>query len=530
MLARRCPYVGGGGRRFNFVLSVFGVLVWAAVGCAATPSSATTAGSAVAVLAQRQPLTIDPNSPVIHDTETNALVPQDHRLFAATDQWEYPGPDAYGQVLVKNQSNGPWQVFEQTQGLRVQALDSFRAPDGQGLAPGRSLLVTQAVLDGSSEVQWALDGASSFAPSDSYALSSPDDDVRAFGAHEAGGQWAVYAGANPTGILRGVWSPSAHTLVFSATPELRVAAGAPGVPAQKFTGFADCAGALYATVNNKLYRRNDGSLGAGVARWVLVYQESLVAAHNSGLRGLTCIRQNGSPTLLLSTEGTGDVYRVDHLPRGRIVAPASATPGHGVRGLRPILEFRPASAIRPMLARQGMSVPAKGTGSIGYVIAAYNNDAFQTVKIDGRQRQVFGFEWGYLGSCLPTRTCGPVAFGAAHFDAAACFAIRTATGSAVRYTTRCLSGPDFRLSGQVSNPISAGQAFVSIRSIVPSPFGDHRLYYSGYDCNFHPANGTAWIASSTLDAIQAGIRKQRLRDPFRRLQRRLARSVSKTTT
>jgi len=488
------------------------VVLGVASGCSSTPPSSGSSSAAVnggayalAVAAQREAYTTDANSPVIHDTETNALVPQGNRLFAATDQWEYPGPHAYGQVLVKDKANGPWKVFEQTQGLRVQALDSFSVPSGQGLGPGRSLLVTQAVLDGRSLVQWALDGARAFEPADAYALSSPGDEIRAFGAHEADGQWAVYAGVNPTGILRGVWSARSHTLVFDPTPELSVPAVKPGVPAQKVTGFADCGGSLYTTINTTLYRRNDGNLPAGVARWVPLYAEPRApAAFNSGLRGITCISHDGSPSLLVSTEGDGDVYRFDHLPRGQIDVPPTLRPGPGVTALVPTLEFAPVPAITQMLAATGTTVPPKGSGSIGYVIAAYNNGDFQNVDLDGRTRQVFGFEWGYVGSCPETRTCGPVAFSAIHFDAHACFAIRTPSGSSQSYQVHCLSGPGFTPSGTVSNPIRAGQAFVSIRTIVPSPFDDGRLYYGGYDCNFNPADGTAWVGTSTLGAIHAG--------------------------
>ena len=411
----------------------------------------------------------------------------------------------YGQVLVKDRANGPWTVFEQTQGLRVQALDAVAVPSDQGLGGGRSLLVTQAVLDGRSVVQWALDGAHAFAPADAYALSSASDDVRAFGAHEADGHWAVYAGVNPTGILRGVWSPSRHTLVFDPTPELSVAGGKPGVPARKVTGFADCGGALYSTINTTLYRRNDGNLPAGVARWVPLYEEPKApAAFNSGLRGITCFTHDGSPSLLVSTEGDGDVYRFDDLPSGQIDVPSSARPGSGVTALGPTLEFAPVPAIAQMLAKIGTTVPPMGNGSIGYVIAAYNNGDFHTVELDGKTGQVFGFEWGYLGSCPQTRTCGPVAFKAIHFDAHACFAIRTPSGASQSYQVHCLSGPDFTPSESVSSPIRAGEAFVSIRTIVPSPFGDGRLYYGGYDCNFTPADGTAWVGTSTLSAIHTG--------------------------
>ena len=139
--------------------------------------------------------------------------------------------------------------------------------------------------------------------------------------------------------------------------------------------------------------------------------------------------------------------------------------------------------------------------TIDYVIAAYNNGDFQTIKVGGGDRQAFGFEWAYLGGCPATRTCGPTAFGAATFDAAACFAVRTDQGPSPTYVLRCLSGPQFKLSAKPGKPIRSGQAFVSIRTIVPSPFGDGRLYYGGYDCNFYPADGTAWIATSTLSAL-----------------------------
>jgi hypothetical protein len=492
------------------VLALLALGVTAGCSGAATPTGSSApvpGGSAYSldVVSQRESYTTDPSSPVIHDTETNALVPQGGRLFAATDQWEYPGPDAYGQVLVKNRANGPWTVFEQTRGLRVQALDSFSIPSDQGLGRGRSLLVTQAVLGGQSLVQWALDGARAFASADAYALPSPSDAIRAFGAHEADGQWAVYAGVNPTGVLRGVWSPSRHTLVFDPAPELSVPAGRPGVPAQKVTGFADCAGALYATINTTLYRRNDGNLPGGIARWVPLYSEPRApAAYNSGLRGITCITHDGSPSLLVSSEGSGDVYRFDHLPNGQIDVPASARPGSGTTASRPMLEFAPVPAIAQMLAKTGTAVPPKGDGSIGYVIAAYNNGDFQTVEIDGKMRRAFGFEWGYVGSCPRTRSCGPVAFKAIHFDAQACFAIRTPSGSSQSYQVHCLSGPGFTPSGTVSSPIRVGQAFVSIRTIVPSPFGDGRLYYGGYDCNFNPADGTAWVGTSTQGAIHSG--------------------------
>ena len=485
-------------------------LRWAGLllGCAIAVTACSTGGRSSSadgyvVAAVREPLTTSSASPVVHDNEVMALATQAGRLFAATDQWEYPGPSAHGQVLVKNSAAGPWRLLEQTQSTRVQALDSFPIPADQGLGPGHSLLITQAIVDGQSRIQWLLDGARSFTPADSYVLPSAADVVRAFGAEESGGVWSVWAGDDPTGILRGTWSRARHALVFSRTPELTAAPpGSPGLKTQKVTAFANCGGALYVTINTKLYRRNDGPLPPGAARWVLVYQEPPVGPFNSGLRGLTCVIHDGSPALLLSAESDGNVYRIGHLPRGRLGAsPARAPePGHGIAGLTPVLEFAPVPAIRQMLAREGTALPASGRGSIGYVIAAYND--FTTVTIDGAVRQVFGFEWGYQGGCPRGRKCGPAAFGAVTFDAAACFAVRTDDGSSPAYTLRCLGGPAFTPSGAAAGAIRSGQAFVSIRTIRASPFGDRRLFYAGYDCNFYPADGTAWTGSSALTALR----------------------------
>jgi hypothetical protein len=454
-----------------------------------------------AVNAQRQPLTMNTKSPVAHDTETDALVAHSGRLFAATGQWEYPGPSAFGQVLVKKSRSSPWTIFEQTQSLRVQALDSFPIPGNQGLGPGHSLLITQAIVAGQSRIQWLLDSAKSFALVNSYILPAGAD-VRAFGAHESGGVWSIYAGVRPTGVIQGVWSPARRTLVFNPKPELTVAPpGSPGAVTQKNTGFAECAGALYTTINTTLYRRNDGVLRSGIPRWVPVYRAPPVGLHNSGLRGITCLTQNRSPALLVSTEGNGNVYRFDHLPRGRLDVALRPNPGSVADGLVQTLEFQPIPAIRQMLATQGATIPATGRGSIAYVIAAYNNADFQTMKVGGLYRQLFGFEWGYQGVCPTTQTCGPVASNAVHFNSSACFAIRTDQRISPTYSLRCLNGPTLTPSAAVSNPIRSGQAFVSIRSILPSPFSGDQIYYGGYDCNFYPADGTAWVASSTLSSL-----------------------------
>jgi hypothetical protein len=464
-----------------------------------TATSSPSPSDAFAVLATRQELTTGPQSTVAHDNEIMALAVHSGLLFAATDQWEYPGQTAAGQVLVKDSADSPWRVFEQTQSLRVQVIDSFPIPDGQGLGSGHSLLVTQAIVNGRSVIQWLLDGAESFSPTQSYALAAKSDDVRSFGAHESDGVWSVYAGVRPEGILRGDWSPETKTLVFDPTPELSVEPPrTAGAATQKVTAFAECDGALYVSINTRLFRRNDGSLQPGLPRWALVYQAPPVGAHNSGLRGLTCVSHDGSPSLLLASEGSGNVYRLDNLPQGQINDLASRTYDAGAAGLTPTLEFSPIPAYVQMRAAEGTAIPTSGAGSVVYVIDAYNN--FETINVGGVDRQFFGIEFGYAGVCPATRLCGPTALSAVTFDSDACFVVRTDEGDSPAYALRCLDGPDFTPS-PAGKPILPGQAFVSIRTIKPSPFGDDDIYYGGYDCNFYPADGAAWIGASTVGAV-----------------------------
>jgi hypothetical protein len=496
------PRPGRPGARFLRAAGLAALAVIIVAGCSSSAAgTAAPPSTAVAVPALREPLTTGTASPVAHDTETDALVAHDGRLYATTDQWEYHGPFPHGQILVKDSAATPWRVLEETDGLRVQdTMASFAIPASQGLGRGHSLLITEAVIDGRKELQWLIDRASSFAPADSYVLPADVVDVRAFGALESGGQWAVYAGVDPTGILRGVWSPVRHTLVFDPVPELTTVSA--GTIAGKVTGFAACDGALYATIRTRLYRRNNGDLPPGTPRWVLVYSEPPVGPHNSGLRGLTCISYNGSPALLLSTEGNGDVYRFGGLPAGQLDGPSEPQAGKAA-ALVPIREFAPIPAIRSMLLSEGYNVPAVGPRSIVYVIAAYND--FTTIVSGRSTALLFGFEWAYAGGCLPGRVCGPVSSHGTSFDAAACFAIRTQRGdSPPAYGIRCLTGADFTLRHQPATPIRSGQAFVSIRTIAASPFSSDQVFYGGYDCNFYPADGTAWVASSTVTAIRIG--------------------------
>ena len=172
-------------------------------------------------------------------------------------------------------------------------------------------------------------------------------------------------------------------------------------------------------------------------------------------RGISCVTRRGSPSLLFSTEGSGDVYRLDELPSGQLPNTGSGEfsrpyPGTG-RGRWS--SCRPPPSVRCWPARV-RCVPASGRGSINYVIAAYNN--FETMNIDGSSRQLFGLEFSFSGGCPATQICAP-----SGFDASACFAVRTDSGGSPRFMLRCLSGPQFKPSKRQPSPVRSGQAFVS---------------------------------------------------------------------
>ena len=124
---------------------------------------------------------------------------------AATGKWEYPGPSvSKARYWSRTQRPVRGSVFEQT--------DSHSRP-GAGLLLDTELIRVSGPAipcsspkpssPGRSRIQWLLDGATSFAPHNSFALASPNAAVRAFGAHESDGVWAIYAGVGPTGILAG---------------------------------------------------------------------------------------------------------------------------------------------------------------------------------------------------------------------------------------------------------------------------------------------------------------------------------------
>ena len=111
--------------------------------------------------------------------------------------------------LRQDSRSGPWTVFEQTQSLRVQALDSFRFPLTRVSDPGIRCWSRRRSSTGRSRIQWLLDGARSFSPS-SYTLL-PAGRCPGVRCARVGRRVVRVRRGPPTGILRGTWSRIGHT-------------------------------------------------------------------------------------------------------------------------------------------------------------------------------------------------------------------------------------------------------------------------------------------------------------------------------
>jgi len=419
-----------------------------------------------------------------NNTEIMHLTTHRGRLYAATGQWMAEQIDG-AQVLVKETADAPWRVFERFAVVRVDAMESFTIPADLNNGTPVEVLITQArrgtsqaAAEEAQQIMWLRDDETSFG--NEFSLGTPNASVRSFGGQVEDNVFAFYAGVTPFGIIRGEWDADAQTIV---NWERRIELERPG-ERNKFTGFASCGSAMYASVNNELYRRNPTAQPDGSPLWVSVGQAP--QALGSGLRGLTCIDHEGQPALLVALEGPGTIVRIGPLPQGNLNEDVQ---------LPVAIEVEPRDLIREALSAGGIEVPDSGHGAIAYVIPAYNE--FLELSRGGRTVHAFGVEWAYAeaNACPEGRTCLPER----DFDTAACFFVRV---NATRYSTHCLEGSDFAVSASPQEPVQYREAFVAVRTIRQSPFAPETIYFGGYDANSVRSNETAWIATVNLRDLQ----------------------------
>ncbi len=277
----------------------------------------------------------------------------------------------------------------------------------------------------------------------------------------------VFAGDSPRGIFSGSYDASAPDHIrWNAAPEL----GVSDVSASELSGsnagfrvssFAECNGRLYAAVGQQIYERLDGAS----PNWRLVYTNPDPGHSETGLRGLTAIRDPGGngEVLLAAVEGTtARIVRVD--PRN-----GSATTEIDLRDF--------------LSRRWGMSA--------SYVIAAYNDMASLPDPGSGAALLI-GIE-----ASIPRRAAiaaghDVVDVGYGQLEDGGWYLVRHPGGN---YDLRQALAP-------------AGRALVATRAIRGSPSAQEggAIYFAGYDANKAPAHDTAWIyratASAAIDAAR----------------------------
>jgi hypothetical protein len=141
--------------------------------------------------------------------------------------------------------------------------------------------------------------------------------VRALGFHRdrRTGVDMVFVGQSPYGIYSGVYDRTAPGRIrWSSKPELnlsRVSTTFPGLGGRlRISSFAELDGVLYAAAGQEIYRRLDGAR----PRWRAVYTNSDPGYSQTGLRGLTAVRNptGRGQVLLAAVEGTvGRIVRID---------------------------------------------------------------------------------------------------------------------------------------------------------------------------------------------------------------------------
>jgi hypothetical protein len=405
------------------------------------------------------------------------LVAHDGKLFAGNGYWEdRPGSEGAQppQILVLDGPGAHWRVDHafaerlpngRWRDLAVGALEAVAfTTDGTARRldrPVELLLASTWELTGAARVFTREDATGKWT-STTLAEDQPAPDflpqIRSFGTHRdrVTGVDLVFAGEMPRGIFKGVYDDASPGRIrWSAAPELdasSVSSAFPGLGGRlRVSSFAEANGHLYAAVGQQVFERADGPAPS----WRLIYTNPDPGHSETGLRGLTAIRDDTGPdALLAAVEGSAArLVRID--------------PATGAE--------RTELNVRQFLSNAwGMPV--------GYVIAAYNDMA------PGLGNVLFIGLMAFVqrgASVSPGHSL--VNVGYAQVEGAAWYLIRR---QGARYDLRRVN-------------LSSTTPLVATRSIRLSPFPADRgvVYFAGFDANKAPAHDTAWIARANLDGL-----------------------------
>lgn len=406
-------------------------------------------------------------------TEIRGLVGHGGRLFAANGYWKETGPAPGAQILLLDRPDGAWRV-DHTFGdwlrggrrrhLAISTLNeiTFRS-DASGVAlaaPVAMLLASTWDLTGTRTI-FTRDDATGAWSGTVIATDTPSGDflpqIRSFGFHRDRRSGADLAFAGDTrGIFAGAYDPGVTGRIrWASSPELAVGgidiAAFPGLSGRlRISSFAEASGRLYAAIGQQVWVREDGA----TPRWRLLYTDPAPHYSQTGLRGLTTLREPGRDDVLLA-----------------------AIEGNDSR----IVRIDPVTGAESTDLDLAQFLDAAWETRVSYVVAAYND--MTRIGAD----LVIGLE-AFIPPAAPRppgHTVLPVING---LEGGAWFLVRHPNG---RYD---LHQVVVRLPG-------IGQNLVSARSIAASPFPNEAgvIYFGGYDANDTPAHDTGWIVRGVID-------------------------------
>jgi hypothetical protein len=235
--------------------------------------------------------------PPFSATEARELVVHNGKLYCATGQWHilagaHPGP----QIIRLDSPGGAWTVEATfaSDTIAVSCLSEIHFPTA-------NLTTLVCGFFGRAYVGVRNDGWS-------LTRVGGGGQIRSFAAHKDNrtGVNMAFAGQDE-GIFAGVYDTTLPgEIMWATTPELDISGFPPmqGGHPERVMSMAEIGSTLYATVGQRLYRRNDGHPSS----WTKVWENLLPGSSQSGLRGLTAF--NGD--LWLCVEGTESrVVKID---------------------------------------------------------------------------------------------------------------------------------------------------------------------------------------------------------------------------
>ena len=286
-------------------------------------------------------------------------------------------------------------------------------------------------------------------------------------------QSRLFLGQQPVGLMSLGYDADARGGLSQAVLELDTS-DVPLIPVStdaRVMSFAEMSGDLYATVLNRLYKRENGAN----ACWHCVYVDEQVGYSESGWRGLT--HGGGDPGyFLVAREGSN----------AAILRLAPKAPGPDPGGWTVTVEYDMVKRLsEAWTAHYGAEVKA------GYSIAGYNDMVWFQPPGKSHWALWVGFEAqvSKYPKDFPVKV-----------DPEGEMAVQAALGSYLVF--------NFRNDGKwVLNhlpPVTA-QAMVATRCGLPAPFpGGTRFYIGGHDCNKIKAHNSGFLVSLDMARMIEG--------------------------